>query len=180
MNSILYSTSNLLVQDKCMEYIGLRVDCSCKYYIGCIKMLGQMSGVTSPHQNKKKKFLLVCAHKHSVCKVQPPCTLILNISKVYLWANLKIMAYSAPMENNEAFHQCSFYACQTICNCPGAFERVQQPKIRCVHGFTDSGGGYFEHLLWTVTWWTVRTQEYWIGNVHSKCIMSVVRKILQT
>lgn len=43
----------------------------------------------------------------------------------YLWGYLKILVYSATIENEEALHQCIFDACQTIGNLPGTFERVQ-------------------------------------------------------
>jgi hypothetical protein len=31
---------------------------------------------------------------------------------------------------------------------PGTFETMQQSSIRYVHACIDSGGGYFDNLLW--------------------------------
>jgi hypothetical protein len=76
----------------------------------------------------------------------------LNPLDFYLWGHLKTLVYSATIESEDALCQCIFDACQTICNHPGTFERVQQSMMRHVHAFIVSGGGHFEHLLWIVTY----------------------------
>ena len=55
-----------------------------------------------------------------------------------------------------------------------------QSLIRCLHAYINSGGRYFEYLLWIVTWWTVNLSSYYTGNMYCKCDMTVVSKILHT
>jgi len=45
------------------------------------------------------------------------------------------------------FPSATCYAFQAISNCPGTFEGVRQPIIRCVNACVDSDGEHIEHLL---------------------------------
>lgn len=60
--------------------------------------------------------------------------------------------YSTPIDNKETLHQRIFEVCQKISNRLGTFGRVRQSMILRVHVYSGSGGRYFKHLLWTVTW----------------------------
>jgi hypothetical protein len=59
----------------------------------------------------------------------------------------KTLVYTAPVDNKEALYHRIVEACQTICNCPGIFEWMQQLMMRLVKAFTESHGGYFEYSL---------------------------------
>jgi len=65
----------------------------------------------------------------------------------FLYVPHKTLVCSAPTENEETHHNRIFDACQTIRNRLGTFERVRRSMIRHVHAYTDSGEGYFGHLL---------------------------------
>jgi len=54
-----------------------------------------------------------------------------------------------------------FDACQSINDRAGTFDRVRPSIFKSVHVYIDSGGWYFEHLLWIVTWPTIRNQQSW-------------------
>jgi len=70
-------------------------------------------------------------------EVQPPCSP--NISS--LGEHLKSLLYSAPIENEEIYHQCTFYACQTTRNHSGTCEMVRRSMTRRIH---------------RSSWWTFR------------------------
>jgi hypothetical protein len=100
-------------------------------YTGGIQMLGKTPGASSPHKNMEKKFIPLLCLQHLIFKVQPN-VLTLNLLHFYLWGHLKALVYSAT-ENEQAFHQCIFDPCQTICNYYVTYERVPQSTVRCVH-----------------------------------------------
>jgi len=58
-----------------------------------------------------------------------------------------MLVYSAPIQNEDTLQQRFLYACQTIRNAPGAFERVLKSMVRCVHVRIDSGGVHFTLYL---------------------------------
>jgi hypothetical protein len=43
--------------------------------------------------------------------------------------------------------------------CLSNHSQLPQDLGKCAHARIGSGGGHFEHLLWIVTWWTVRTKR---------------------
>jgi hypothetical protein len=71
----------------------------------------------------------------------------LNPLDFYLWEQLKILVYAAPVDNEEALHHRIVDGCQTIRNCPGIFERMRPSMMRCVVACSESHGGHFEQLL---------------------------------
>jgi hypothetical protein len=82
-----------------------------------------------------------------------------------------MLVYSAPIRNEDAFHQRLFYACQTIRNALGAFEMMLKSMVRCVYVCIDSGGVHFKHLLWIVTWQTVQNSTV---IKYGMCIVNVL------
>jgi hypothetical protein len=60
---------------------------------------------------------------------------------------VKVLVYSAPIQNEYKLNQRLLYACQTIRNAPGTFEKVLTSMVSCVHVCIDSGGEHFKHLL---------------------------------
>jgi hypothetical protein len=58
----------------------------------------------------------------------------------------KLLAYAAPVDNEEALHHRIVDACQTIRNYPAIFERMLRSMMRCVEACIESRGGHFEHL----------------------------------
>jgi hypothetical protein len=56
-----------------------------------------------------------------------------------------------------------FYVCQTIINGPGTFESVHKSTLTRVNAYTDSGEGYFEHVLLNLTLQAILIRQllYW-------------------
>ena len=86
------------------------------------------------------------------------------------------IVHSDPFKNEETLHQHNSEVCQTIRIRLGNFEKVRQSMIGHVYSYIDPRGGYFEPLLWIVTWQTIRIQYLLFGNVYCKCIMAVACK----
>jgi hypothetical protein len=84
-------------------------------------MLRQISGVSSPHQNKEKKFYIIICFQTPSFQGTPELHVDLSRLDCYLWGHVKTLACSAPIENEEILHQHIFYAHQVICSLPGAF-----------------------------------------------------------
>jgi hypothetical protein len=64
------------------------------------KILGQISGVSSPHQTKEKslyKNMSSCGTDQQHVDIKP--------LDFYLWGHLKTLVYSAPIENGETLNQ---------------------------------------------------------------------------
>ena len=112
-------------------------------------MLEHTSGVSSAHQSKEKSS---CQYMSANNFRSGALTFVVPQSlSLYLWGHLETTVNSAPIENEESFHQSIVDACQTICNRPGTVERVLQSTIRRVQVCIDLGGGYFELLYVQVT-----------------------------
>jgi len=107
-------------------------------------MFGHTSEVRSPHQNK-----VHCSYQYITANsfrgraptfAQPQSFTYFSVwtikSPSVFSPNCKLRDISPPY----------FYACQTIRNCLGTFERVRQSVIRSVHACFDSGG-HFEYSL---------------------------------
>jgi hypothetical protein len=56
------------------------------------------------------------------------------------------LVYAAPVNSEETLHHCTVDACQTVCNYPGIFERMQQYMMRRVEACIEYHGGHFEHI----------------------------------
>jgi len=69
---------------------------------------------------------------------------------LYMGTLKKLPLFSSNRQWTE-FQQHMYYACQTICNRTETFERVHMFMISSVHASTDSDGGNFDRLLWTVS-----------------------------
>jgi hypothetical protein len=122
-----------------------------------IYRIGQTSGMSSPHQNKERS-----SYQHiSSNSFWGTSQKLVDLGPLdfYLWIHLEALVYSAPIYNEETIHQHSLYACQIICTHPKTYERVWKSTVRHVCACINSGGGCFEHLLWTVTWYTIQTQQ---------------------
>ena len=70
-----------------------------------------------------------------------------NLSDFYLWRNLKMLVYSAPVQNEERLCRRILYAYQTIHNRPGTCEMARQLMMRHVHTCIYSGGRDLDYLL---------------------------------
>jgi len=107
-----------------------------------LKCLGEISGVSSSHQNTGKSpnkgmfaSILPSYHDRTPTFSRPHCW----------WGHLKTLMYSAlnENENERAFHLRVFDDYETIPNLPGDFERARQPTMihvracvrACVPGF---------------------------------------------
>ena len=73
-----------------------------------------------------------------------------------------------------------FYACQTIRYRPVTLERGQSIIRRVIACIYLLGGILSGFLLWIVTFWIIRTRNYWIGNMRCKCIVWGVSEMLHT
>jgi hypothetical protein len=71
----------------------------------------------------------------------------LNPLDVYLWGNLKSLAYSTPAHKIETLHQHTVNESQTLRNCLGVSECVRQSMIRRDRTRIKFHGGHFEHFL---------------------------------
>ena len=112
-----------------------------------------------PHtKTRKKVYINTCRQKLSLWGTAQQCA-DLNLLDFYLKGHLKSLAYSAPIKNRETLHQHIYNTCQTIHNCPRTFQNVRQSMTRHVHLCVVSGTGNFDHLMWNVTWSTIRTQR---------------------
>jgi hypothetical protein len=60
---------------------------------------------------------------------------------------LKALAYAAPLDNEEALHNRTVNACQTIHKYSWNIGRKWQPMMRCIEACAESPRGHFEHLL---------------------------------
>jgi len=65
--------------------------------------------------------------------LKPPHSLDHNSLDSYLWGQLKILMFSASIENEETHYGCIFYACQTFPNRSVIFGRVRKAMFRRVH-----------------------------------------------
>jgi len=121
----------------------------------CIpKILRKISGVSFPTPKQGKKFIKINVRQHLDFEVQPNSVWHLKTNRHFTTHFLCLSNDSQPPWEL------------------GNFERVRKYMIRCVYACNDSGGGYFEYLLWNITW------KIRIGNVYCKCIISVLCKIL--
>jgi hypothetical protein len=112
------------------------------YIQGVSKMLGQVSGVSSSHQNKDMSDMSTNGFRGTAS------TFARSQSFRFLSVGtFKTRNYSASIESEETLHELIFYACQTVLNRAGTFERVRQSIIRSARACIGSGGGYLEHLL---------------------------------
>lgn len=107
-------------------------------------MLGQISGVSSPHQKKEK---LCISLRPQTSDVKPPHSPDLGPLNFYLCTHLKTLMCSAPIEDEDTLNQRIFDARQDIRNRSGIFECVCQSMIKREHKRIDSGEEHFEHLL---------------------------------
>jgi hypothetical protein len=78
---------------------------------------------------------------------RPPRSPDFNPEDVCLWGHLKPLVCATPVDNEEALHQWTVDACQSISNYPGIFERMLLSMMRRVEGCIGSHGGHSEHLL---------------------------------
>ena len=76
--------------------------------------------------------------------VQRPRVPALYASDLYLLENVRLLLYSAPIENDETLYHRVFDTWQTTYNRPGTFERVGQSMLKNVHSCIDWGEEYFD------------------------------------
>jgi len=114
------------------------------------KMLGRTSGVSTPQQNKRKKFILTYVHKQ-FSRYSPTVRWTQSCRLLSLRTLRTPSVFSCNWKWRH-IHQHSFYACKTICSCSQTIERVLHTMIRCVYVHTDSHGGHLSicHLIWNV------------------------------
>jgi hypothetical protein len=84
--------------------------------------------VNSPHQNKVKVYINKWPQTLSF-RGTAQQRVDLNPLYFYLWGQLKTLLHSAPIKNEDTFHQRVFYACQTICNRPENFESMSMRAL---------------------------------------------------
>jgi hypothetical protein len=83
-------------------------------------MLGQTSGLSSLNQNTEKVHINICPSAN-ILRGTAQQRVELSPFGIPLWGHLKDLMYSAPIENEKAFHESIFDARQTICNRPGTY-----------------------------------------------------------
>jgi hypothetical protein len=136
------------------------------------------------HSKIVKTFISLFVRKHLFFELQTPCSSDrIQAFRILSVKTLKLLVYSHPIENEGTLQQCIFYACQAIRNRSVCFEEVWQPIIKSVRASIDSGGGYFEHLLWIVTWYMMNIRTQHLPNwerVFFNCVMSGASKILNS
>jgi hypothetical protein len=71
----------------------------------------------------------------------------LELSRFLPAGTPKTPVYAAPADNEEALHHRIVNACQTTCSYPSISEWTPRSMMRCVTACTESGGGYFVHVL---------------------------------
>ena len=121
-----------------------------RYIQGIYKTTEKMPRASSPHQNKDKSSFQYVSTNSFPCTAQQRVEL--SPSDFYLCQHIKVLVYSAPIINEETL-QCIFNAHQTIPNRPGITARCNSPLSDTpIHACTDTGGGYFQHVLLTVTY----------------------------
>jgi hypothetical protein len=86
-------------------------------------MLGQTSGMSLAHQNKKNVPISVRSQTLMFRGTAPTFTESQSF-KFLSVGTVKSLVYSAPIENKETLYQLNFDACQTLRSCPGICERV--------------------------------------------------------
>lgn len=110
-------------------------------------MPGQISGVGSASPRREKNSYQ-CRYNIStfLCIYSFNVHVTSSFICLSVWT-VKMLVYSAPIQNEDTLRQRLFYTCQTIRNAPGAFERVLKTMVRCVRMCIDSDGLYFKHFL---------------------------------
>jgi hypothetical protein len=114
---------------------------------GVSKILGQSSGVSSPHRNEEKVRTNIRSQALSFRGIVQQIVDLSTLDSSCGGHLTALLVQSFPTENGDTLHQRIFYACQTIHSCPGTFERVRQSMIRPVYTCLGSSGGNFEYLL---------------------------------
>jgi hypothetical protein len=79
----------------------------------------------------------------------PRSTPDLNPLEFCQWGHRKTPVYVAPVDKEEALHDCTVDACQTIRNYAGIFKRMWRSMMRRVESCIEFHGGHFEHLFQT-------------------------------
>jgi len=111
-----------------------------------------------PHVKRKKKIHIDIDHQTFVFEVQPSRSPKVNPLDFYIWGGgIKPLIYWAEIERE--VHQHIFETFQISRNSPGTFEIVWHTIIMRVCECINSGGGYVELLVWTVTWLTINMQQ---------------------
>jgi hypothetical protein len=71
----------------------------------------------------------------------------LNPLDFYMWGQLNLPVYAAPVDNEEALHHRIVDACQTIGIYRGIFERMRRSMMGRVEVYNESHGGHSKHSL---------------------------------
>ena len=74
-------------------------------YTACIENACTISGASFRTQKQGQNFVSFYVPKHLVFEVQPPRSPDFSPVDFYLWGTKKSQVYSAPIENEETFHQ---------------------------------------------------------------------------
>jgi len=107
--------------------------------------------IVLPTKKEGKLVISLYVSKHSVLT----CShwfIDFNHSDSYQCGHRKPPVYSSSIKNEESLHQRNFYICQTLRNRPLTYDRVRQSIVRRVSACIDLDWGYFELLLWIVSW----------------------------
>ena len=99
-------------------------------------MFAQTSEVSSADQHEEKNVRVSICLQTFGFRCAAPTSARPQLFNFLSVGHVKILVYSAATESEGTLHRSPFYACQTIHNPPGTFERVR----------------HFGHLLRTVTW----------------------------
>ena len=100
-----------------------------------------------------------CGIRMQAEPAEPPRSPDLNPLHFYLWEPLK--SYGIQLQLKTKLHPTNAFlmSVKPFVTTPGTFQKVRQSMTRHVQARIDLGAGYFEHLLRTVTWYTIITQQ---------------------
>ena len=120
-------------------------------------MLGHISGMISPREKKEEN-----SHRYrspNICFWGTALSFAQSqyFRFLYIGGGIKPLIYWAEIERE--VHQHIFETFQISRNSPGTFEIVWHTIIMRVCECINSGGGYVELLVWTVTWLTINMQQ---------------------
>jgi len=116
--------------------------CDCNIYNGWTNFRSLQ------HQHKEKSSYQFMS-TNSFRGTAPQCV-DLNPLDFYLRGHLKTLVYSAPIENEQTFHQCLTDVFKPFTTSPGPPEVCKGSMFRHVHQHNDSCR-HFEHFLYTMT-----------------------------
>ena len=125
---------------------------------GVPKMLGHIWGMNSPHQNRGKKNSYQYTPRKSFRGAAPMCSPDFNPLAFYLWGHVKSPSVFRSNWEHKDTLSVHFRCLSNHSQQSRGVWTVRQPMVRHVQACMD-WWGQCENLLWTVNWYTIRTQQ---------------------